>query len=49
MSVQITELLSKKSENIQNDVLTITSEHPYFEYNFERKFEDNLSPYNQGF
>ena len=28
MSVQITELSSKQSENIQKEVLTITSEHP---------------------
>ena len=25
------------SENIQNEVLTITSEHPYSEYHFDRK------------
>ena len=29
MSVQNTEFSSKQSENIQNEVLTITSEHPY--------------------
>ena len=49
MSVQITDLSSKQSENIQNEVLTITSEHPSSEYNFEVKFQDKISPFNQSF
>ena len=49
MSVQITEISSKQSDYIQNEVLTITSEHPFSEYNFERRFQDNISPYNQSF
>ena len=44
MSLQIIELSSKQSEKIQNEVLTITSEHPYFEDHFERKLQDNISP-----
>ena len=49
MSVQITDLSSKQSENIQNEVLTITSEHPSSEYNFERKHQDNISLSHQSF
>ena len=49
MSVQITDISSKQSENIQNEVLTITSEHPYSEDQFERKSQDNIYPYNQIF
>ena len=49
MSVQITDLSSKQSKNIQNELLIITSEHLYSEYNFERKLRDNISPSNQGF
>ena len=49
MSVQIKEISSKHNENIQNEMLAITSEHTYSEYNFERKFHDNISPNNQGF
>ena len=49
MSVKITYLSSKHSDNIQNEVLTITYEHPSYEYNFERKFQDKISPYNQSF
>ena len=49
MSVQITELSSKQSDNIQNEVLTITSEHPSYEYKFERKFQDNISTANKSF
>ena len=37
------------SEHLQNEVLTITSEHPYYEYNSERKFQANLSPSDQSF
>ena len=48
MSFQTTDLSSKQSENIQDEVLTITSEHPSYEYNFERKFHDKISPSNQG-
>ena len=33
----------------KNEVLTITSEHPYSEDKFERKFQDMISPYNQSF
>ena len=46
ISVQITELSSKQSENIQNEELTVTFGHPYYEYNFERKFQAKLSLYN---
>ena len=35
-AVQITDLSSKQSENIQNEVLTITSEHPSFEDHFDK-------------
>ena len=49
MSAQITKLSSKDIENIQNEVLTITSEHPSYEYNFERTFQDKISPSNQIF
>ena len=49
MSVQITEILSKQSENIKNEVLAITSEHTSSEYNFEGEFKGNISPYNQSF
>ena len=41
--------MSKHSENFQNEVLTITYEHPSSEYNFERKFQDKISPYNHIF
>ena len=30
-------------------MLTITSEHLSYEYNFERKYQDNIYPYNQSF
>ena len=49
MSVQITDISSKHSENIQNEVLTITSEHPYSEDQFESKSQDKISPYNKNF
>ena len=49
MSVQITKLSSKQHENIQNEVLTITSEHPYSECNFERKFQAKIYPSNKSF
>ena len=49
MSVQITEILSKNIERIQNEVLTINYEHPSTEYNFERKSQDKISPSNQSF
>ena len=49
MSVKITDLSSKHIHNIQNEVITITYEHPSYEYNFERKFQDKISPYNQRF
>ena len=44
---KITDLSSKQIEIIQNEVLIITSEHPYYEDNFERKFQAKLSPSNQ--
>ena len=34
------------SEHIKNEVLTITSEHPSSEDNFERKFQAKLSSNN---
>ena len=34
---------------IQNEVLTITSEHQYSEDHFENKFQTKISPYNQIF
>ena len=49
MLFQITDISSKQSENIQNKVLTMNSENPFSEYNFDRKFQDNISPYNQIF
>ena len=49
ISVQITYISSKQSENIQNEVLNITSEHPSSENKFERKSKDNIFPYNQRF
>ena len=49
MSVQIIYISSKQSENIKNEVLTITSEHPSSEYNFERKPQDKISTSNQSF
>ena len=49
MLVQITELLSRQSENIQNEVLTITSENPYSEDHIERKSQENISPSDQSF
>ena len=36
-------------EHIRNDVLTITSEHPSSEYQFESKFKANIFPSNQVF
>ena len=30
-------------------MLTVNSEHPYSEDNFERKFHDKISPSNQSF
>ena len=34
---------------IQDEVLTIISEHPYYEDHFESNFQDKISPYNQIF
>ena len=34
---------------IQNEVLTLTSEHPYSADHFERKSQDKISPYDQSF
>ena len=47
MSVQITEISSKQSENIQNEVLTITYDHLSSEDQFQRKSQDKISPYYQ--
>ena len=35
------------SEQIKNEVLTITSEHPYHEDNSERRFQSKISTSNQ--
>ena len=35
------------SERIKNEVLTITSEHPSSEDNFESKSRANISPFDQ--
>ena len=37
------------SDNIQNLVLTFTSETTSSEYNFERKFQSKIYPYDQIF
>ena len=37
------------SEHIENEVLTLSSKHPYYEVNFERKFQANIYPSNQIF
>ena len=37
------------SEYIKNELITITSEHPSYEDNFERKLQSKLSPSNQIF
>ena len=42
-------LIKFSSGPIINEILTITSGHPSSEYNFERKSQDNISPYNQSF
>ena len=42
-------LSSKQSEIVQNELLNITSEHPYSEDNFESKFQAKLSSSNQFF
>ena len=49
MADQIIEISSKQIQNIQNEVLTITSEHTSSEDHFERKSQYNISPYNQSF
>ena len=36
-------------EHIKNEVLTLTSDNPYYEDDFERKFQAKFSPYNQIF
>ena len=43
------ELEKFSSGPIQNEVLIITSENPYSEYHFERKFQANISPYDNFF
>ena len=37
------------SENIENEVLTLTSEHPSSEYCFDTKLQAKISPYHQNF
>ena len=37
------------SEHIENEVLNINSEHPYYEDHFESKFQAKISPSNQIF
>ena len=49
MSFQITEISSKQIENIQNGVIPIIPEHQSSDYKFERNFQYNISPSNQGF
>ena len=38
------ELRKFSSGTIQNEVLNLTSEHPYSADNFERKFQDKIYP-----
>ena len=35
------------STHIENEVLTITYEHPYSDYHCERRFQANISPSDQ--
>ena len=42
-------LKKSSSEPIKNEVLTITSEHPSSEDQFERKFQAKVSTYDQIF
>ena len=37
------------SEHIQNEVLTFTSEPTSYEYNFDRKLQAKIYPYDQSF
>ena len=37
------------SENTKHEVINITYEHPYYEDNFDVKFQAELSPYSQSF
>ena len=37
------------SEHIQNEVFNITSEHPYSEDQFERKYQSKIPPSDQSF
>ena len=37
------------SQHIQNEVFTITSEHPYYENYLKRKFQAKVSPYDNFF
>ena len=41
--------LKKSPGPIQNDVLTVTSEHPSYKDDVESKLQDTTSSYNQGF
>ena len=49
ISVQTTDFSSKQSEKIQDEVLTITSEHKPSEDKFEKKPQEKISPSNQRF
>ena len=49
MLVQITDISFKQSKNIQNEVLTRTSENSSSEDNSRRKYQGNISPYNKSF
>ena len=42
-------MIKSSSGTIQNEVLTLTSEHPSSEDQFESKSQEKISPYNQGF
>ena len=37
------------SEHIENEVLTITCENPYYEDQLRRKFQAKISPSDQSF
>ena len=43
------ELRNFSSVLIQNEVLTLTSEHTSSADHFERKFQDKVYPYNKSF
>ena len=37
------------SEYVKNELLTLTSDHPYFEDNFQSKFKAGISPSDRNF